>query len=76
MTEILIWGIGAIAALGGVVLGRLWGRVEGKRAGHEEAYQDAQRDQTKRMERGRKALRDGRDSGTPSERLRDNDAAW
>jgi len=76
MTEILIWGIGAMAALAGVVLGRFWGRVEGKRAGREEAYQDAQRSQTKRMERGRQAVRDGRGAGDPSERLRDNDAAW
>ncbi|WP_125459044.1 hypothetical protein [Oceanicella actignis] len=76
MTEILIWGIGALAALGGTVLGRLWGRLEGKRAGKREAERDAQRNQTKRMERGREAVRDGRGAGDPADRLRRNDGLW
>jgi hypothetical protein len=76
MTDILIWVIGALAAVGGVVLGRLLGRAEGKHTGREEAYRDAQRDQTDRMDAGRKAVRDGRDAGAPADRMRDNDNAW
>lgn len=76
MTEILIWGIGALAALGGTVLGRLWGRLEGKRAGKREAERDAMEDKIKRVERGRDSVRDGRGAGDPAERLRKNDGRW
>jgi len=68
MTEILIWGIGALAALGGIVLGRLWGRLEGKRAGKQEAERDAMEDKNRRVERGRDAVRDGRGAGDPAQR--------
>ena len=76
MAEILIWLIAALATVGGVVLGRLLGRAEGKRTGREEAHLDAQRDQTVRMDAGRKAVRDGRDAGAPADRLHYNDNAW
>lgn len=76
MAELLIWLVAALGAIGGVVLGRLLGRAEGKRTGREEAFQDAQRDQTDRLDAGRKAVRDGRDAGAPADRLRDNDNAW
>jgi uncharacterized membrane-anchored protein YhcB (DUF1043 family) len=76
MTDILIWVIGALAAVGGVILGRLLGQAEGKRAGREEAYQDELHDQTGRLDTGRKAVAKGRDAGTPADRLRDNDGAW
>ena len=76
MTDILIWGIGALAALGGIVLGRIWGRLEGKRAGKREAERDAIEDRNKRVERGRDAVRDGRNVGNPAERLRKNDGRW
>jgi len=76
MAEILIWLVAALGTVGGVVLGRLLGRAEGKRTGREEAHLNAQRDQTERMDAGRKAVRDGRDAGAPADRLRDNDNAW
>lgn len=76
MTEILIWATGALAALGGIVLGRLWGRLEGKRAGKREAERDAMEDKIKRVERGRDAVRDGRGAGDPAQRLRRNDGRW
>ena len=76
MAEFLIWLIATLGTVGGVVLGRLLGRAEGKRTGREEAHLDAQRDQTNRLDAGRKAVRDGRDAGAPADRLRDNDNAW
>ena len=76
MAELLIWLVAVLGAVGGVVLGRLLGRAEGKRTGRKEAHLDAQRDQTDRMDAGRKAVRDGRDAGAPADRLRDNDNAW
>ena len=76
MAELLIWLVAALGAIGGMVLGRLLGRAEGKRTGRDEAHLDAQRDQTDRMDAGRKAVRDGRDAGAPADRLRNNDDAW
>ena len=76
MAELLIWLVAALGTVGGVILGRLLGRAEGKRTGKEEAHLDAQRDQTDRMDAGRKAVREGRDVGAPADRLRDNDNAW
>ncbi len=76
MTDFLIWLVAALGAVGGVVLGRLWGHAEGKRAGKREAERDALEGTLERMERGRDAVRDGRDAGDPVERLRRNDGAW
>jgi uncharacterized membrane-anchored protein YhcB (DUF1043 family) len=76
MADLLIWLVASLGAIGGVVLGRLWGRVEGERNGKREAEHDAMEDKSQRVERGRKAVRDGRAAGDPAERLRDNDGAW
>jgi uncharacterized membrane-anchored protein YhcB (DUF1043 family) len=76
MADLLIWLVAALGAVGGVVLGRLWGRVEGKRAGKREAECDAMEDKNKRVERGRDAVRDGRVTGDPADRLRRNDGNW
>ncbi len=76
MADLLIWLVAAIGAVGGVVLGRVWGRVEGKRAGKREAERDAMEDKSKRVERGRAAVRDGRGAGDPADRLRRNDGRW
>ena len=76
MAEFLIWLIAVLGAVGGVVLGRVWGRVEGKREGKREAEQDAIEDKSKRVERGRDAVRDGRGAGDPADRLRRNDGRW
>lgn len=76
MADLLIWLVGALGAVGGVVLGRFWGRVEGEREGKQEAERDAMEDKSKRVERGRDAVRDGRGAGDPSDRLRRNDGRW
>ena len=76
MAELLIWLVAALGAVGGVVLGRVWGRSEGKRAGKREAERDAIEDNSKRVERGRDAVRDGRGAGDPADRLRCNDGNW
>ena len=76
MAEILIWLVAALGALGGLGLGRWIGRSEGKRAGKKEAERDAMDDKNKRVERGRDAVRDGRDAGDPADRLRRNDGRW
>ncbi|MFC3119920.1 hypothetical protein [Jhaorihella thermophila] len=76
MAEFVIWLVAALGAVGGVVLGRIWGRVEGRRAGKEEAERDALEETIGKVERGRDAVRDGRDAGDPAERLRNNDGAW
>ncbi len=76
MAEFLIWVLAALGAVGGVVLGRLWGRVEGKRAGKREAERDAMEETIGKVERGRDAVRDGRNAGDPAERLRRNDGRW
>lgn len=76
MADLLIWMVAALGAVGGVVLGRVWGRVEGKREGKREAKQDAMEDKNKRVERGCDAVRDGRGSGDPVDRLRRNDGHW
>lgn len=76
MADLLIWLIAALGAVGGVVLGRIWGQVEGKRTGKREAERDAMEDKSKRVERGRDAVRDGRGVGHPADRLRRNDGRW
>ena len=76
MADLLIWLIAALGAVGGVVLGRIWGQVEGKRTGKREAERDAMEDKSKRVERGREAVRDGRGVGDPADRLRRNDGRW
>lgn len=76
MAEFLGWLVAALSAVGGVVLGRVWGRVEGKRVGKREAERDAMEETIGKFERGRDALRDGRDAGDPADRLRSNDGRW
>lgn len=76
MADLLIWLIAALGAVGGVVLGRIWGQVGGKRTGKREAERDAMEDKSKRVERGRDAVRDGRGVGDPADRLRRNDGRW
>ncbi len=76
MVEFLIWLVAALGALGGLVLGRFWGRVEGKRQGKREAERDAMEETIGKVERGRDAVRDGRNAGDPAERLRRNDGRW
>jgi uncharacterized membrane-anchored protein YhcB (DUF1043 family) len=76
MADLLIWLVAALGAVGGVVLGRIWGRAEGERAGKREAERDAMEDKSERVERGRNAVRDGRVTGDPADRLRRNDGRW
>ena len=76
MADLLIWVVAALGTVGGVVLGRVWGRVEGERAGKREAERDAMEDKSERVERGRDAVRDGRDASDPADRLRRNDGNW
>ena len=76
MAELLIWLVAALVAVGGVVLGRVWGRAEGEREGKREAEREAMEDKSKRVERGRDAVRDGRGAGNPADRLRRNDGRW
>ncbi|UXU75556.1 MULTISPECIES: hypothetical protein [unclassified Paracoccus (in: a-proteobacteria)] len=76
MADFVFWLVAALGAIWGVALGRVWGRVEGKRAGKREAERDAIEDKNDRVERGRDALRDGRNAGDPAERLRRNDGLW
>ena len=76
MADVLIWLVAALGAVGGVVLAWVWGRAEGKRAGKREAERDAMEDKSKRVERGREAVRDGRGVGDPADRLRRNDGRW
>jgi hypothetical protein len=76
MAEFLIWLVAALGTVGGIVLGRGWGSAEGKRAGKREAERDAMEDKSKRVERGRDAVRDGRVTGDPADRLRRNDGRW
>jgi hypothetical protein len=76
MADLLTWLVAAFGAVGGVVLGLFWGRVEGKREGKREAERDAIEDKSKRVERGRDALRGGRGAGDPADRLRRNDGRW
>ena len=76
MADLLIWLVAAFGAVGGVVLGRVWGRAEGEHAGKREAERDAMEETSKKVERGRAAVRDGRGSGDPADRLRRNDGNW
>jgi uncharacterized membrane-anchored protein YhcB (DUF1043 family) len=76
MADFLIWLVAAFGAVGGVVLGRLWGRFEGKRTAKWEEERDAMEDKNERVEIGRDAVRDGRGAGDPVDRLRHNDARW
>lgn len=76
MAEFLIWLVAGLGAIGGVVLGRVWGRAESERQGKREAERDATEDKSKRLKRGRDAVRDGRGAGDPADRLRRNDGRW
>ncbi|WP_139306062.1 hypothetical protein [Paracoccus sanguinis] len=76
MADLLIWLVAALGAVGGVVLGRVWGRAEGESVGKREAERDAMEDKSKRVERGRDAIHDGRRAGDPADRLRRNDGRW
>lgn len=63
--------VGLVAALGAVIAAYMKGRSSGKK----EAQGDALKDTAERLQKGRDAVRDGRD-GDPADRLRDNDAKW
>ena len=76
MADVLIWLVTALGAVVGIVLGQFWGRVEGKRAGKREAERDAMQETIEKVERGRSAVRHGRDVGGPVDRLRRNDGYW
>jgi hypothetical protein len=76
MADLLLWLVAALGAVGGAVLGRAWGRKEGEIAGKREAERDAMEDKSMRVERGRDAVRDGRNTGDPADRLRRNDGRW
>ena len=76
MGDLLLWLVSALGAVGGMILGRFWGRLEGKRIGKLEAKRDALEDTIGKVERGRAAVRDGRDAGDPADRLRRNDGHW
>lgn len=70
----LQWIIGGAVALIAAFAG-VW--FKGKRTGKKEAEHDRLKDDAERQEKGREALRAGRDSGlTPDERLRRNDQMW
>jgi len=73
MTELYLWLGGLLAALVSIFA---YGRSQ-KSKGRKEAESDAIRDAQERIERGRKAVNDGRASGNePDQRLRDNDGRW
>ncbi|KGB82765.1 hypothetical protein JT55_05820 [Rhodovulum sp. NI22] len=76
MADLLIWLVAALGAVGGVLLGRLWGHVEGERSGKQEAERDAMEKTIEKVERGHAAVRDGRSTGDPADRLRHNDGRW
>lgn len=68
-----VWAIGL--AVGGVALLILrdWWKSQGRAERDKEALEDA----AERRQRGRQAVRDGRDSGlSPDERVRRNDGYW
>ena len=64
----LALALAALAALG------LYGRSK-RSQGRSEAEQEAQDETQRRVEKGRKAVRDGR-GDDPDERLRRNDGKW
>lgn len=65
-----------IAATGGAILAILAARAMWRREGRRDAERDALEDTYERIEKGRDAVRDGRDAGDPVERLRRNDGRW
>ena len=67
--------LGGVAAILAVILARWQGRSQGRREGRKEAETDALRDTQDRVERGRKAVRDGR-GDSPADRLRRNDGRY
>ena len=72
MLEIIVGLAGVVAAL---VWG-MWQRSRGRRDGAAQERAKGVQDAADRVERGRDALRDGRDSGSPADRLRGNDGRW
>ncbi len=76
MADLLIWLVAGLGAIGGIVLGRVWGRVEGERAGKWEAERDAMEETVEKVGRGHAAVRDGRNTDDPADRLRRNDGRW
>jgi hypothetical protein len=74
----MIWARlkGWLAALGAALAVVLAAYFHGRRSGAaDQMVQDAE-ETAERVERGREALRDGRDAGDPDERLRRNDGRW
>ena len=81
MTDILgaLFGpLGGIIAGGAaLVIALLFGRWQGGKRAQDGQERKAMQDATERQDRGRQAVRDGRDSGgDPDERLRRNDGRW
>lgn len=62
-------------ALGAIVALKLRDRSKISE-GRKEAENDAAQDTIERVEKGREAVRDGRDVGDPADRLRKNDGLW
>lgn len=69
-----------LLAAGGVLawfVDRMMQRRRGRSEGRREAATEAMKDVQERVERGRKAVSDGRSSGkSPDQRVRDNDQVW
>ena len=76
MTGILTWIVGGVSVVIGMFLGRWLNRADAERAGRNDAYREALRDEKERADAGRKAVAEGRDAGTPDDRLRRNDGSW
>ena len=72
MTRVYAWLAGLGAAL--LTLLGLMARERGK--GKREAKQEAIVDGAKRVEKGRKAVANGRKHGSPDDRVQHNDTAW
>ena len=68
---------GILAGGAAVVMALVLGRWQGGKRARDRATTEALRDAQDRQERGRQAVRDGRDSGgSPDERVRRNDGRW
>lgn len=68
---LILGGLGLIAGWLGF---KSYGASQ-RKAGRKEAEHDALKDTLDRVDKGRKAVRDGRDAD-PDDRLRDNDERW
>lgn len=76
MIDLLIWLIAVVSAVGGLALGKYWGRADGMRASKKEADRDAMEKRVEHVKEGRRAVHDGRNVGSPADRLHRNDRRW